>query len=94
MKKLRASVEEVYRHAELLRTNVLTYRDRFKTYLREGFAAFLAQLQSSTKELLKSRDLGFKKSADVNFAIVDEMLSALKPHLSHLGQSLNSGDYK
>lgn len=75
MKKLRASVEEVRRHAELFRGKVLAYNDRFNTDHHEVFAAFLTQLRDSNKELVKKRDLGIKKSVDVNFTLVNEMFS-------------------
>lgn len=76
LKKLRSLVEEVRRHAELFRTTVLTYNDRFKADHCKSLAAFLTQLQNATKELVKIFYLGMKKSGDVNFAVVDDMLQA------------------
>lgn len=40
LKDVRGSVVELSRHAELFRTKVPTYNDRFKTDLRNAFAPF------------------------------------------------------
>lgn len=74
LKKLRASVKEVRRHVELFLTKVSIYNDRLRTYLREVFALFLAQLQNTTKELVKKHGLGTEKSSDVKFAVLQEIL--------------------
>lgn len=88
LKKSRVPVEEVACRPELLCANVWTYDDRFKADFRKGFAAFLNKLQNATKHLVKKHDLGIEESVDVNIAVVDAILEALKTELSHAGLSL------
>lgn len=92
LKGLRASLEEVRRHADLLRNNDTTYNNGFKTDLHEGSDACLTQSQNSNKKLVKKRDLVISKSIHGNFAEIDEMLQSLETELSHLGQDLNPVD--
>lgn len=71
LEKIRASVEEVCCHSELLRNHDPAYNDLFETNLRECFAIILTQLQDAAKELVNDRHLGIKKSVDINFAVVE-----------------------
>lgn len=89
METLHASVEEARHHAVLVRTKVPSYQDRFKTSLCEGFVAFLTQLRDVNKELAKKLDLGIKKSDNVYFSVVEEMLQALGAAFRHLGPFFN-----
>lgn len=92
LQTLRASVQIVRCHAELFRTKVSLYNDRFKTNLREGSPVFLTPFRDATKELVKQQELGIMKSVDVNFDVIDEILQALETELSHLELSLNAVD--
>lgn len=44
-------------------------------------------LRGVTGKLVKNSDLSYKKSVDVEFAVVDKILQALETELIHIGPS-------
>lgn len=90
LKKLRDSFENVCRLTELFRNKVTYYSAWFKENLCVSPTAFFIQVQDATKELVKQRGIEMKRSVDVKFDVVKEMLYALETERGHPGWDLNS----
>lgn len=88
LRTLLASAKEVRSHNELFHTKILTYNDWLKKNIHEGFAALLRKLRDTTRELVRQRHLGSKKTVDVEFSVVNEMFKALEVDFRHPGLGL------